>query len=356
MPEFNKPRKKQRKLKVKELKVDKKTNSVRYKPSSPSRRKPTKKQLRQQEIYSREALHEVSPTQLAKRRTPPPPKKAGRRKKHSGSKIIYYIFFAIVIVATFSILSVTVLFNAEKMTVEGESKYTDAQIFEASGLVGNENLVRLDTKSAERRVLDKLVYIDNVEIRKSFPSTITFVITGAEPVFNVFYNDKYYVLSKNGRILEISSSPKGNAMVIDGFEPTEGAIEGGFIESADPSQLELLEKIEQTLIDAELDNITEVNISDKLAITMWYDGRIELILGSSQQLKEKLVMAKYLVENEIGKNERVSLLLTNVERVAQRNLTEAPVTEAEPEETEPDDEISSDGTEKISSDAENNGE
>ena len=353
MPEFNKPRKRRKKLNVKTLKVDKKTNTVKYKTGTPSGRKPTPRQQRQQEIYSREALHEVPPTQLA-RRKPQPQKKAPKRKRRSGNKILYYVMLGIVIVATFSILSVTVLFNAEKMTVEGESKYTDAQIFEASGLAGNENLVRLDTKSAEIKVLDKLVYIDKVEIRKVFPSTITFVITGAQPVYNVFSDNKYYVLSRNGRILEISDSPKEGAIIIDGMKPAEGAIVGGFMETEDPSQLELLEKIEKTLIDTGLDNITEINIADKLAVTMWYDGRIELILGSTQQLNEKFVIAKELVENEIGKNERVSLLLTNTEKIAQRNITEAPVTEAKPEEISSDGDISSDGiTEEPD---ENNGE
>ena len=51
-------------------------------------------------------------------------KKAKKRRKR-GNFVIYYIMLAIVAFIIFAILSVTVLFNAEGIVVEGETVYSD---------------------------------------------------------------------------------------------------------------------------------------------------------------------------------------------------------------------------------------
>lgn len=346
MPEFNAPKRKKHKLNAYEIDANKKTNAVEFKVSKgkPKHVKPSRNQAKKQEQYSREALYQVPPTALAKRRPKAPPKKV-RRKRRSGNRMLYYILFAIFVVATVSILSVTILFNAERIVVEGSSKYTDEQLIEASGLSGNENLVRLDVSDARKRILEKMVYIDDIEIRKDFPSTITFAVKGAVPMADIYWNNKYYVVSHNMRILEIDNQAQQNITVVDGIEAAENLIEGDYFTAADEAQVELLNSIEAALEEVGLKNITEINIADKLDITLWYDGRIELMLGSTQQLNEKFIIAKTLIETQIGENERVSLLLTNTEKVAQRNITEATISEETPEEINSDGEIGSDGEE-----------
>ena len=290
-------------------------------PQSPARKK------REEEIKERER-QEI---------------KAKKRRKR-GSYVIYYITFGVISFLIFAILSVTVLFNAEHIVVEGETIYTDEEIIAASGLKGDENLIRLSTGGIPEKILDALVSLDSAKVIKEFPSTIKIVVEPAVPMANFYYAGKNYVISHVSRVMSIDSE-KAQCMEVIGYQPGESVVIGDYIKAANPEHDKLISLISSSLAEAGIANITKLDMSDSLNIVLTYEDRIKITIGTTINLKEKLKIAKELIENHIGEAERVTLDISNTERVVQRPITTTPARTTPPPTEEPEEDSSSDTTE-----------
>ena len=306
-------------------------------PSPTARRKKVNPQSRKQQKITEQTRKQLPPQSPVRKKREEEARKAAerelreRRKKKGGSNVVYYVMVAILAVIIFSVLSVTVLFNADKIVIEGESDYSDEQIITASGLEGTENLVRLNTAGIPERILDKLVTLDSVKVDKVFPSTIKITVERSVPMAEFYYGGKNYVISHIGRVMQIDSS-KADCMQILGYKPAESVIVGGFITAEDPEQDKLIAEISAAVEKAEIDNITTVDISDSLSIVMTYDDRVEIHLGSILQIDEKMRIIRELVFNGyIADTEHVTLDVTDPTRARQRPITTAPPATTAPE-------------------------
>lgn len=300
------------------------------KPSDASKRQQklseqTKKQMPPQSPVRRKREEEM-------KRREKQAEKAKKKRRH-GSYIIYYILLGLAAFLIFAILSVTVLFNTEMIIVEGETIYTDEEIIKASGLRGDENLVRLNLSGINTRITDALVSLDSAEVTKQFPNAIKITVKPAEPMANFYYAGKNYVISHVGRVMQIDSSA-ADCMEVVGYRPGESVIIGDYITSDDPEQDNLIASITAALAKLEFPEITKVDITDPLTITMTCEGRILIRLGSILQLEEKLTMAKEIIENYVEPGSQVSLDVSSGERVVQRPITSAPITVPTEESTE----------------------
>ena len=245
-------------------------------------------------------------------------KKARKRK----SMTLYYIMFGVLITAVLSILSVTVLFNISSVTVEGESVYSDEEIIEAGEIRTGENLVRFNSSAAEQKILEKLVYIDKVTVSRGFPDKLIVKVTAAEPALCIKSGKKYYVSSANGKLLEISGSPV-SALVADGIMLKDDLKPGDTIqglEDEDALKLEVLRTLSEEMKGLGLNASAEINMTDRMDISIIYDGRIRMELGSDAQLHRKLYAASVLLDEYISPDDRMTILLTNPERVVTRPI------------------------------------
>lgn len=291
---------------------------VQKKESAPSRK---------QRKISEQAKSQLPPQSPARKKREEERKKrekeeqkAKKRRKH-GNYVIYYIMLAVVAFIIFAILSVTVLFNAEGIVVEGETVYTDEEIIEASGLKGDENLIRLSLLGIDDDILEALVSLDSAVVTKEFfPPRIKITVAPAEPMANFYYAGKNYVISHVGRVMQIESNA-ADCMEIIGYQPGDNVVIGDYITAANPEQDETVRTINTALEQKEIHDITKLDISDVLNIKMTYDNRVEITLGNMLQLEQKLTIVKELMENYIGEGEKVTLNVSNPERVVQRPIT-----------------------------------
>lgn len=296
----------------------------------------TKKQMPPQSPQRKKREEEIKQREKQERKA--------RKRRKRGSYVIYYITLGVISFLIFAILSVTVLFNAEQIIVEGETIYSDEEIIAASGLKGNENLVRLNTGGIPGRILDALVSLDSAKVKKEFPSTIRIIVEPAVPMANFYYAGKNYVISHVGRVMSIESE-KAQCMEVVGYQPGESVVIGDYIKAANPEQDKLISLISDALARAGIANITKLDISDTLSIVLTYEDRIKITIGNTISLDEKLKIAKELIDNHIGEAERVTLDISNTERVVQRPITTTPARTTVPETEETSEDSDSDTTE-----------
>lgn len=258
----------------------------KLKPSKRKRRKPDAERL----------SPEKKPKPLKVRQA----KSAGKARRKR-NMMIYHVMFLLITMIIFAVLSTTVLFNITEVAAEGESIYSAEEIIEAANIRLGANLLRLNTEENKRNIIDKLVYIDKVQIRKSLPGKLTIQVTGAVERFNIEHDGNYYIISGNGRILGLADRSSKNTAIY-GFDPNEPFI-GHYVSSQEERKTALAFTLIETAEKAGLKGIVGMDISDPLGIRMNYMNRIELVIGSGVELELKLRVAAEMLENETASHE-----------------------------------------------------
>lgn len=264
---------------------------------------------------------EKSAEMIAKGKAPAGKKSSSKKRK--GNFVLYYVLLGILVVAVLSVLSVTVLFNITNFEVRGEVNYSDEEIIEACGITKGENLLRVNIGRAEEAILTKLVYIDSAEIHRGFPNRLTILVEPAKPIACFAYHtNTYYLVSAKGRLLEITDKPAEDCPLVTGYRPnlSEKAEVGLPLAEDEEKRIALAKTIIECM---EANNLTEdytLDISDTLGIKIKYDDRIEMEIGSSAALDQKIKNGAELIQKHIAENDKVSVNLVNPDRVPVRPI------------------------------------
>lgn len=244
-------------------------------------------------------------------------------KKKSGNYFLYYVLLSIVVVTVLSVLSVTVLFNITNFEIRGEVNYSDEEIVEACGITKGENLLRVNIGRAEEAIVTKLVYIDSAEIHRGFPNRLTIKVEPAKPVACFAYGSStYYLVSAGGRLLEVISSPSKDCPVVTGYRPnmSEKAEVGLPLAEDEEKRIALAKTIIDCMTENGLTKSYTLDLSDTLAIKIKYDNRIEMEIGSSAALDQKIKNGSELIQKRIAESDRVTINLVNPDRVPVRPI------------------------------------
>lgn len=244
-----------------------------------------------------------------------------RRKKHRhGSYVLYYFLCGIVAVAVVAVLSVTVLFNIKRFEIIGETRYTNEEIISVCGISEGENLLRIDIGEAEKRIISELVYIDRAKIGRGFPDKLVITAEPAVPLASFYISGKYYLISEAGKVLDISNrrfeQPVVKGYVLDPEKegkPETKTKEGSPLEEDGEKRISAAVNIIGYMRDCGLDKDFSIDLTDILSIKVTYDNRIEMELGTTAAMDEKIFNASLLIldHNEIAENEKCVLILTN---------------------------------------------
>lgn len=265
-----------------------------------------------------------------------------KRRKRLSAYMVYYIIFGILAVVILTVLSTTVLFNLSKYRITGDTVYTEQQIIDAAGVNVGDNLILMDAGAVKDRLIAALPYVDKVEVsRNIFTCALEIKLNPATAVANVKKNDRYYLVSENGRIMDAElKAPDKNCVVVLGFDP-EYAKSGDFLSVTDEGSRNMLTKLLRAVktydeIDdeneyeaqqkydcvfalielcKELDisgHIKTIDISSIYGIKLNYDNKLTLELGDMTDAKLKLTVGKNLIDKGEFDGEKGVLVLSQL--------------------------------------------
>ena len=265
-----------------------------------------------------------------------------KRRKRLSAYIVYYIIFGILAVVILTVLSTTVLFNLSKYRITGDTVYTEQQIIDATGVNVGDNLILMDVGAVKDRLIAALPYVDKVEVsRNIFTCALEIKLNPATAVANVKKNDRYYLVSENGRIMDAElKAPDKNCVVVLGFDP-EYAKSGDFLSVTDEGSRNMLTKLLRAVktydeIDdeneyeaqqkydcvfalielcKELDisgHIKTIDVSSIYGIKLNYDNKLTLELGDMTDAKLKLTVGKNLIDKGEFDGEKGVLVLSQL--------------------------------------------
>lgn len=297
-------------------KTQQRSSNIKSKPSSKNGKQPLRSGVPEKQTPSNKrnipGASRVVPEKSVISKSRP----AKRKKFRGGNYVLYYVLALIVIAVVLIILANTVLFKCSQIEVSGNDKYTADEIVRISGLQTGENLLHINVSAARDNIVNSLAYIDDAQVKKSFPTKINIAVTEAEKQYCIVENGVTAAISRKGKIIEHCGA--GELPVVKGFEAETTEV-GKWLKSKAEGKTEIPAEIFETADKTGLKNITEIDISDKFSVKVEVENRVILNLGPAEELESKLRVAVEIINNQLGKDEYVTLLLTNPEKVPVQN-------------------------------------
>lgn len=218
-------------------------------------------------------------------------RKASKRRKITPFLIVMSVFF----VAAAIYLCLTMLFNVDHIRIIGNTIYEEHQLIETSGIEKGENLFEVDTAYAENKLYSVYNYIEDVEVKRSFPNAVTITITEAVPFSVVEEADGYTLVSGGGKVLEraLEEIPYG-LLTVRGPSTITSTED-------DQKRMELMQRIINTMIDLEMEGYDFLDLTDTLEIIMIYGDRVKVNLGNELELEYKLQFAHKVITEDLSK-------------------------------------------------------
>ncbi|MDR0315040.1 MAG: FtsQ-type POTRA domain-containing protein [Oscillospiraceae bacterium] len=224
-----------------------------------------------------------------------------RRKQKKIRQITLTVFSLLFLVALGVILSLTVFFNIEKITVQGETQYSSDKIIGTSGIKTGDNLFLIDREKAVQRIQSRLPYIGSAEIINKLPGSIIIKVKKTGAKCAVVSADGYILINENSKVLKTGvQQVADDLMVMVGGEVKTAEI-GHTIVFKSKDTEDLITELMKSVEKHGLTNITKIDVSDKLNVKMMYKNRIEILIGSFSEIDKKIRFAVEVINRE---NER----------------------------------------------------
>ena len=234
--------------------------------------------------------------------------KKNKKRINTSKVVIIFSLILIVVIVLYTSLN-SGIFNSDNIEIEG-NKYVESEyIIKALEVNNNKNIFRYNIKDMEEILLNNK-YIDKVEIKRLLPNTLKVSIIEKEIVANLYNEEIYCYIDKEGNIIdEIDENNKDNEVItvhID-YNKTDSQEIKFKNEENKKRLLYLLEYIKEEGIYKKIDNI---DMTKPNSINMGTKEDINILLNSDEELKyniSRLAMILADLQNKKQKGGEIDL-------------------------------------------------
>ena len=234
--------------------------------------------------------------------------KKNKKRINTSKVVIIFSLILIVVIVLYTSLN-SGIFNSDNLEIEG-NKYVESEyIIKALEVNNNKNIFRYNIKDMEEILLNNK-YIDKVEIKRLLPNTLKVSIIEKEIVANLYNEEIYCYIDKEGNFIdEIDENNKDNEVItvhID-YNKTDSQEIKFKNEENKKRLLYLLEYIKEEGIYKKIDNI---DMTKPNSINMGTKEDINILLNSDEELKyniSRLAMILADLQNKKQKGGEIDL-------------------------------------------------
>lgn len=234
--------------------------------------------------------------------------KKNKKRINTSKVVIIFSLILIVVIVLYTSLN-SGIFNSDNIEIEG-NKYVESEyIIKALDINNNKNIFRYNIKDMEEILLNNK-YIDKVEIKRLLPNTLKVSIIEKEIVANLYNEEIYCYIDKEGNFIdEIDENNKDNEVItvhID-YNKTDSQEIKFKNEENKKRLLYLLEYIKEEGIYKKIDNI---DMTKPNSINMITKEEINILLNSDEELKyniSRLAMILADLQNKKQKGGEIDL-------------------------------------------------
>ena len=189
------------------------------------------------------------------------------------------------------------LFAVKNIIVNGLDHYTYSQILDAGNLSEGKVLFLISEKRLSNALTEKYAYIKSVKLEKQYPDTITITLEAEEPQFYIEIQGEYFLLTRSLKVLEryyneaklLEAAPDVQFIKV----PTVArAVVCKPLEFAKISKSRHTDEALDQLLNSRLHaGVTAIDFSNRFDMTIIYENRLEIHLGSYEEFDAKLDLA-----------------------------------------------------------------
>ncbi|MGN0493620.1 MAG: cell division protein FtsQ/DivIB [Acutalibacteraceae bacterium] len=230
-------------------------------------------------------------------------RKARQRRIRRRRMLIGLTLLIVLLIVAGAALSLTVFFPIESLSAKGSAKYTSEQIIAASGINKGDNLFTASVKLDELR--EKLPYIESVKLKRNLPGSLTITVADAEAYACYYTDNKYFLVSKSGYVLE-NPDEKPNELTLITASGVKCEL-GKRVEFSDEKTQTLITEIGKYAGEYGV-TLNSIDITDELSLTVKAENRFTVNLGTSNYLENKFAHLSGMIKNiEEGKTGKINL-------------------------------------------------
>ncbi len=211
-------------------------------------------------------------------------------------------------IAVALVLSMIIFFRVRTIEVQGNQYYSAEEIIEAAGIASGDNLLTLSRAEIAGRVIEKTEYVKNVRVTRKLPDTVVITVTEDETTFAIRdQGGKYYLITAAGKATkQVEEYDAKKHILIQNLVIQPPVIGEAIHVAEDPdsteSPAELLDALTKLLNEIKASglekDVTAVSVPSAFQLTLWYENRFEVWLGSTDDLALKLEYLKAVVEKQ----------------------------------------------------------
>ncbi len=223
------------------------------------------------------------------------------KKKHKKVfRRINYILLSILLCFIFVVICMALFLKIETIEVKGNNRYTAEQIIEVSGISVGQNLYAINKKSARSFITTEYPYINDVVIRRTLPSTLTFKVSEEQPKYYTEICGEYFVLSDTLRVLERTENlpdTEETPLILILMTEISSAIVGEHLSFEKEFVFDYIQNFIDSLNDHYMaEQLTVIDLSKRYNIYVNYQDRFRIYLGDSTETDMKLTFAGLMID------------------------------------------------------------
>lgn len=234
--------------------------------------------------------------------------KKNKKKINTSKVVIIFSFLLIIVMVLYTTLN-SGIFNSNNVEIDG-NKYVEADyIIKVLDIKDDKNIFRYNIKDMEESLL-RNKYIDKVEIKRSLPNTLKISIIEKEIVANLYNEELYCYIDKEGNFIDkVDEDDKNNEVIIVNIDYNiNDAQEIKFKNEENRKRLlYLLEYIKEEGI---YKKINSIDMTENNSINMNTRDDINILLNSDEELKyniSRLAMILADLQNKKQKGGEIDL-------------------------------------------------
>ena len=200
--------------------------------------------------------------------------------------------------------------------VGDDPPYLAGEVAESAGIEKGDKLYRIDRSRAEKEIIKNCAYIEKVNIKRSFPNKVKFVVECYEPIWYIEISGDFYVLDENLRVLEETKNEQrlydsditkltlpNVKKAIVGEEIIFGSSEVETEATIEIMQTILSSPIRNMLSSADIDNRYDIHFElDSVVDDIKLSGKFLVSVGGYSKLATKLEYIARAVAKESFEN------------------------------------------------------
>ncbi|MBR4035193.1 MAG: FtsQ-type POTRA domain-containing protein [Oscillospiraceae bacterium] len=211
-------------------------------------------------------------------------------RKQRNRHLLATAVLVIILLAICIFISLKVLFIVRHVEMEGSQRYTQEEIINYCAVPLEENIFKIDTATLEQNLPLEFTYVENAKVQRKLPDKILIIITDSVPTYyGINYEGElttYTIYSQNFKNLTTQ------AALPDGLTGIDVNLE-------DETARNTLNEIISKLARSGYTGVTMIKVDTAGDISLVYDNRLQINLGTMLDIDYKLKMSFYVINNEL---------------------------------------------------------